>query len=73
MLGYASCRYPVVHVLLGVRRQDQGPPLLGALRRVDGEGEVSLTQQRDQRRHVLQRHLKVLRDDKVLSVFKVGR
>lgn len=72
MLGYASCWYPVVHVLLGVRCQDQGPPLLGPLRRVDGEGEVSLTQQRNQRRHVLQRHLKVLRDNKVFLVFKVG-
>lgn len=47
------CCYPVVHVLLGVRCQDQGPPLFGPFRRVDGEGEVSLSKQRNQRRHVV--------------------
>lgn len=43
--------YPVVHVLLGVRCQDQRPPLFGPFRRVHGEGEVSLSKQRNQRRH----------------------
>lgn len=47
---FVNC-YPVVHVLLGVRCQDQGPPLLGPFWRVHGEGEVSLSKQRNQRRH----------------------
>lgn len=55
-----TCAHPVIHVLLGGGSQAHRPPLPGPLRRVEGEGVLSLIEHGDQHCHLVEEHMEVL-------------
>lgn len=58
--GFVGC-YPVAHIRLCLRCQDQRPPLFRPLGCVHSKGIVAVPEHWNQRRHFIYKHMKVLK------------
>lgn len=54
--------YPVIHVPFSLCCQDQRPPLFGPFSCVHGKGIVAVPEHRNQHRHFIYKHMKVLQE-----------